>query len=216
MIKNKLKKLLTTAVAFSLICAMIISNNSATEKRCIEEQLNSATAYLELVDNAEIVDLAEATVEARKRAEELEKRKTMGGVMTPSNLSPEELSDGLLYDMKNYADVFVKAEEETGISAVFLSAVAGYESGWGRSNVSAVHNNLFGWTSSSGYAVFDSKESCIMNVAYRLKDLYLSEDGVYFNGYTVSAVNENYNGSECWENNVTQIMSEIEGRIEES
>ena len=136
------------------------------------------------------------------------------GVLVPSNLTADELRKGLLYELKDYAEEFIQAEKETGINAVFLSSVAALESGWGRSDVATKRNNLFGWTASSGYKVFDSKEECISFVAERIKTLYLSPDGKYFNGYEVHDINIKYNGSQHWEDSVTQIMDNIMNRIE--
>lgn len=105
------------------------------------------------------------------------------------------------------------AERETGINAVFLAAVAALESGWNTSAVAENKNNLFGWSAATGYADFESKEDCIAEVAGCIKTLYLSPDGIYFNGYTVEAVNIRYNGNEQWKAAVLQIMQDIQRRI---
>ncbi len=138
------------------------------------------------------------------------------GVLTPSNLTASELEDGLLYELKDYSEAFITAERVTGVNAVFLSSIAALESGWGRSNVALSHNNLFGWTSESGYMTFDDYEDCIMYVACKLKELYLDPSGIYFSGYEVSDVNIHYNGSDLWENEVTYIMEDIHIRIAKS
>lgn len=141
---------------------------------------------------------------------------TYKGVLTPSNLTADQLRKGLLYDLKDCADAFIQAEKETGINAIFLSSVAAYESGWGRSNVAKSYNNLFGWTSSSGYAKFDSYYDCILTVAERMKNLYLTPTGKYFRGYEVSDINKCYNGEQYWEDNIIKIMGQIKRRIERS
>ena len=138
------------------------------------------------------------------------------GVLVPSGLSATELERGLLYDLKQYAPCFIEAEQDTGINAVFLASVAALESGWAKSNVASTKNNLFGWTSKSGYRSFDSKEECISLVAERIKALYLTPEGEYFNGYTVEDINKRYNGAPQWAEQVNQIMSEVTNRIEES
>ncbi|MGL5913258.1 MAG: glucosaminidase domain-containing protein [Bacteroidales bacterium] len=136
------------------------------------------------------------------------------GVLSPSNLTAEELESGLLHDLKQYADCFIQAEEDTGINAVFLASVAALESGWARSKVSAEFNNLFGWSTRDSFYYFSSKEECIAFVANKIKELYLSENGIYFNGYEVSDINVKYNGRKHWEDSVLRIMSEIVHRTE--
>lgn len=135
-------------------------------------------------------------------------------LLSPSNLSSEQLEKGLLHELKAYAPYFIEAEKETGINALFLSAVAAFESDWGRSNVSNRDNNLFGWTQGEGYMKFDSKEDCINHVSSKVKELYLTEGGTYHNGYSVSDVNKKYNGRKFWEESIELIMNNIYNRIE--
>lgn len=47
-----------------------------------------------------------------------------GELLTPSKLTAAELEAGLLGELKPYAKDFIAAERETGVSAVFLAAVA--------------------------------------------------------------------------------------------
>lgn len=96
------------------------------------------------------------------------------GVLIPSSLTAEELEKGLRYDLVDYANTFIQAEQETGINAVFLASVSALESGWGRSDVANEYNNLFGWSSNNGYKHFESKEECILFVAHKIKELYLT------------------------------------------
>ena len=83
----------------------------------------------------------------------------------------------------------------------------------GRSDLALYNNNLYGWTSSSGYVYFSSYDECILTVAENLKSMYLQPDGKYFSGYEVSDVNKHYNGSKFWEDNVQDIMTQIQNRI---
>lgn len=133
-------------------------------------------------------------------------------VLTPSNLTASELKSRLAYNLIPYAELFVRAEKEYGVNAVFLASVSALESGWGKSELAKDYNNLFGWSSAndpSGYAKFSSAEECVMYVAKSLKENYLTEGGCYYNGKSVSGVNKRYNGRKSWEENVTAIMSEI-------
>lgn len=156
---------------------------------------------------------AKAPDEDPEAAGEVEAEGAGAGLLSPSGLTAAELEAGLLGNLKPYAAAFVEAERQTGINAVFLAAVAALESGWNTSAVAENKNNLFGWSAATGYADFESKEDCIAEVAGCIKTLYLSPDGIYFNGYTVEAVNIRYNGNEQWETAVLQIMQDIQRRI---
>ena len=155
----------------------------------------------------EVTELEEIELEEIEEPEEV-----YIGVLTPCDLSVEELERGLRKDLSEYAEVFLEMEDETGVSAVFLASVSALESGWGTSELSRGRNNLFGWAYSDGYARFDSKEECIRTVCRKIKELYLSEDGKYFSGYEVRDVNEKYCTSNEWTWKVEKIMFDIEKR----
>jgi len=121
----------------------------------------------------------------------------------------EALEKGLLYDLKPYATDFIQAQETYHIDAVFLAAVAAEESGYGRYTFRK--NNIFGY----GTKDFDSVPQCIDYVASKLRDNYLTPEGVYFEGCGVAEIAIHYNnGRETWIKNVTQIMYDITSRIE--
>ena len=122
---------------------------------------------------------------------------------TPSGFSEEQLAYGLKNELAGFAEEFIAAEEKYGVNAVFLASVAALESGWGRFCFRP--NNIFGWSGKD----FESKEECIDFVASRIAMYYLSEDGKYYNGKTVSGVNVCYNGSDFWAEKVQEIMNMI-------
>ena len=135
-------------------------------------------------------------------------------VLEPSNVTAEELSAGLLYELKNFADCFIKAEGTYGVNAIFLASVAALESGWGRSQVAINNNNLFGYTSpSGGYRVFESVEECIDTVARHLKRNYLTEGGSFYNGVSVGAINIMYCAQRTWAEKVNSIAIRVVERI---
>ena len=220
MIPNHKTMLYRVALLLAVVVIIVVANivprasePSAPEADSIcEDEVVPCTT--EVVAEEPPVTIQRVLVEEVQPVIEPEPEVQYEGVLVPSNLTADELRRGLLYELKDYAEEFIQAEKETGINAVFLSSVAALESGWGRSDVATKRNNLFGWTASSGYKVFDSKEECISFVAERIKVLYLSPDGKYFNGYEVSDINTKYNGSQHWEDTVTQIMGNITNRIE--
>ena len=126
---------------------------------------------------------------------------------TISGFSAEELAAGLKGELANLAEDFVLAEQEYGVNAVFLAALAAHESGWGKHCFKP--NNIFGWSGKS----FDSKSECIAFVASRIAEKYLSEDGRCFHGKNLYGVNVSYNGSKQWVNAVAGIMAKISQMI---
>ena len=122
---------------------------------------------------------------------------------TPSDFTADELRNGLKKDLVDLAEDFVAAEERYGVNAVFLAALAAFESGWGRHCFR--ENNIFGW----GRKSFETKSECIDFVASKIAQHYLSEDGKYYHGMNLYGVNRSYNGSDVWLENVAAIMSKI-------
>lgn len=120
-----------------------------------------------------------------------------------SGYSAKQLSAGLRKELLPLAEEFLSAEEKYGVNAVFLAAVAALESGWGE--YCFRRNNIFGWSGKS----FSSKEECIDFVARKIAENYLSPDGKYYRGKSVSAVNCCYNGLEIWDKKVREIMAMI-------
>ena len=96
-------------------------------------------------------------------------------VTAPCGLSTEELEAVLKYDLKEYAEEFLQAEEDYGINACFLASIAALESGWGRSDLAKNKNNLFGWKGKDGYKEFESPERCIDFVAWKLSKKYINK-----------------------------------------
>lgn len=100
----------------------------------------------------------------------------------PCGMSTEELETVLKGNLKNYAQEFLWAEEDYGISATFLCAVAATESGWGEHMFRP--NNIFGF----GRKSYKSIEHCIDHVAWYLRKHYLNKNGKYYRGGTIEAI----------------------------
>ena len=130
----------------------------------------------------------------------------------PSGMTSIELASALRGDLRPLAWAFVRAEQEHGVNAIFLAAVAALESGWGESTLAEGRNNLFGWTSASGYSRFPSKRACIDHVARFIAEHYLAEGGKYYQGKSIDAVCIHYNGRPEWTDAVRGIMDGIERR----
>ena len=143
---------------------------------------------------------AEVFAFSGKKAAELD-------LTTPCGYSAKELSSGLLGELSAFGEEFIAAEEKYGVNAIFLAAVAALESGWGKYCFRP--NNIFGWSGKD----FESKEECIDFVASKIAEHYLSEDGKYYHGKTISGVNVCYNGTDFWKNKVAGIMGMISRKI---
>lgn len=129
---------------------------------------------------------------------------------TPSGLTAEELETALRYKLKGMAEYYLAAEEKYNVNAVFLASVSALESGWGR--YCFRKNNIFGY----GRKSFESYGDCIDFVASKLDKNYLSEDGRYYNGTTIDAVNCCYNGREQWSKSVKSIFAGMLQKISDA
>lgn len=113
---------------------------------------------------------------------------------------------------------FVNAENEFGISSLFMLAHAAVESAWGTSYYSKTRNNLFGFNAydsnpdqASSYA---SQTASIRFYANFLKEYYLTPGAVYFNGTTPHGVFVRYSSSHDSEaQTVVSIMNALQSHI---
>ena len=123
-------------------------------------------------------------------------------------VTEEELESVLKYELKGMAKYYLAAEEKYGVNAVFLASVSALESGWGRYCFKP--NNIFGYGRNS----FESYEECIDFVASKISKNYLSEDGRYYSGTTIDAVNRYYNGREVWAETVKSIFERMLEKVD--
>jgi len=137
----------------------------------------------------------------------------VNNMLSPSNITVEELEYALKGNLKPLANTYIQAEEETGVNAVFIAAISALESGWGKSYMATHKNNLFGY----GKKTFSSKEESILHVSNALKTNYLLPDGRYYKGTTVSAVEKCYCPSPVgeWSGLVSKIMRQLDSSIQE-
>lgn len=125
-------------------------------------------------------------------------------LLSPSNVSADELEAVVKYDLKPLVDTFLEAENEYGVNAVYLIAISALESGWGRYQF--YDNNIFGF----GSKEFDSEEECIMYVAEFIRTHYLQKDGMYYGGgFKLKHVNKSWNGSSHWLEVTTEIADSL-------
>lgn len=137
----------------------------------------------------------------------------VNNMLSPSNVTVEELEYALKGNLKSLAATYIKAEDETGVNAIFIASISALESGWGKSYMATHKNNLFGY----GGKTFSSKEECILHVANALRNNYLLPNGKYYSGTTVKAVEKRYCPSPVgeWSGLVSQIMRELNSSIQQ-
>lgn len=93
------------------------------------------------------------------------------------------------------ADAFVAVEEEYGINAFLMAAIAAQESAWGTSDRSIYQNNLTGhavYNSNAKGTYFNSRAESVISTGELLKNEYLTPGGHSFNGYSVEDINTRY------------------------
>ena len=129
----------------------------------------------------------------------------------PCGFSASEIESVTKFNLNGLGGNF--AEQDNRVNAIFLMSVAALESGWGRHRLTAY--NLFGIY----YYQPQSYAECISHAANLLATKYLVQDGEWYNGVTVSAVNINYcvnpDGSPktTWTDEVSGIMADMYNQI---
>lgn len=154
---------------------------------------------------------------------------------SPSGLSIEQFKM-ILTDsndknniFSNNAEYFYYIEKQYNINGVFVAAIGIHESGWGTSKIAQNKKNLFGYRAYdsnpySSASSFNSYAECIDFIARVLVKYYLNPRGTpigngenaigtYYNGNTVTAVNEKYATDKDWAKKVYNYMEYLYKKI---
>lgn len=112
---------------------------------------------------------------------------------------------------------FVKVEKEYGVNGLFMVALTGQEQGFGTGEIARLKNNLtsymaFDENENMAYS-FRSYEHCLLVTADLLIDDYLTENGKYYNGNTVAAINVKYASDQKWAGKILQIMKRLQDKL---
>ena len=153
----------------------------------------------------------------------------------PSGLSLEQFKK-VLSDSKDVnnifsqnAEYFYYIEQQYNINGIFVAAIGIHESAWGTSRISQNKKNLFGYGAydsspySSSYS-FSTYSEGIDLIARVLVKHYLNPKGIaiyggesatgkYYNGNTVSAVNQKYATDKNWANKVYSYMEYLYSKL---
>lgn len=113
-------------------------------------------------------------------------------------------------NLKGLAKPIMEVQEKYNVNGVFLLAIIHLESGNGTSSLAKSHNNLGGIKSGTSYRGFETKSACIDYMGRLLSKYYLSENGQYFNGYTISDVNKRYCELNSWTDKVANLMLQVQ------
>lgn len=114
--------------------------------------------------------------------------------------------------MSHLAQAFVDAEKEYGVNALAMAGIVALESGFATSRRAVEDNNLTGYevySDDSEGRLFSSQYESIMQTARHLSKNYLKEDGLYYNGLSVDAVQISYcpDKKNNWHNKVDVLAS---------
>ena len=122
---------------------------------------------------------------------------------TVSGVTAEELAPYMHPESRHLAEDVVRICEREGISAEFIATLMRWER---RPDL----HNWFGWTNNRGRLMrFNNDVQCLETIIPRIKQMYLTEGGRYFRGYTVAAVSRCYNNSDFWRNTIERGMMRI-------
>ena len=110
-----------------------------------------------------------------------------------------------------------QAEKDYSVNGLYLMGLCIVESGWGTSPFAVNRNNLVGWNAvdnnPSQATTFESKEDCILHVAQKLQQNYLTENGAYFEGYTAPDVDVHYCTDKLHANKIVNVVNELIEKI---
>lgn len=101
-------------------------------------------------------------------------------IMVSSGLSTDDLIRALgnaRSGLHDCADAIVEAEQTYGVNALYLAAVLGLESGWGKYEHG--NNNIAGWKGGPNgtFSNFNSRYECVMTVARGLSTHFVNSVG---------------------------------------
>ena len=125
-------------------------------------------------------------------------------VRTKSDITAEQLDAKLKNRLEGCGQHFIDAQEEYGVNAEFLAAIAIHESGNGSSAAARRKNNFFGMMGKRGQLSFETPRECIMAAAKNLT----KPNGYYFakGRYTISSIGKKWAADKKWSSKVVTVM----------
>ena len=184
----------------------------------IQETIQQATEVVaENIDSSRGLEQMRTETEKKEVVKNLE-LKTDSDLRVISNLTEEEFNKMLAgTELYGIGGTLVKIEKEYSINGLYMLGLSCLESNYGKSKYARKRNNLVGWNAIDSNpdkaTYFESKESCLLFVAEKLKTNYLSENGCYFNGFTGRAVDKKYCTDKKHIDKICQIIKELEKKL---
>jgi len=191
--KRNLKILLCAVIIIYTVLAQGILNFSVYAK---SENNKNSVIFTE--NNIKTEDMRkESKLDEKKLTKYLEKYPNLSGI----------------------EQTLIEIQDEYEVNAILILAIVRLESGNGKSSIAKSRNNLGGIIvmekSVRVYKSFDSKSDCVVYMAKLLSKSYLTEDGRYFNGYTLEDIAKRYSASpEKWTELVEELIYEIQVGID--
>lgn len=163
----------------------------------------------------------ETQEEINEIVEELEKNYNLSlatDLRTKSNLNAidyDTMLDGT--NLYGIGEALEQAEKKYSVNGLYLMGLCILESGWGTSDFAVKRNNLVGWNAIDANpqlaSTFESKEQCILYVAEKLQQNYLTEGGAYFEGYTAKDIDVHYCTDKEHANKIVNIVNNLIEKI---
>ncbi len=120
-------------------------------------------------------------------------------------------------NLEGIGSALEKAEKDYSVNGLYLMGLCIVESGWGTSPFAVNRNNLVGWnaidSNPNQATTFESKEDCILHVAEKLQQNYLTEGGAYFEGYTAPDIDVHYCTDKLHANKIVNVVNELIEKI---
>lgn len=126
-----------------------------------------------------------------------------------SEVTAEDINKHLNGVLAGKGEVFLKAQEEHGVNAIFLASVAVVESGNGRSKMARSHNNVFGMKGKT----FKNVDDCIMHAGYLFAESpYYMKRGKYTIHQIQKVYAPNYDAAtnKTWSAQVVTVANRIQ------
>ena len=163
----------------------------------------------------------ETQEEINEIVEKLEKNYNLSlatDLRTKSNLNAidyDTMLDGT--NLYGIGKALEQAEKKYSVNGLYLMGLCILESGWGTSDFAVKRNNLVGWNAIDANpqlaSTFESKGQCILYVAEKLQQNYLTEGGVYFEGYTAKDIDVHYCTDKQHANKIVNIVNNLIEKI---
>ena len=164
-------------------------------------------------------------IKYEKLAKDLEEFQAKGSASIDSNnmfyllntdqFDANELENGIKdTGLAGLGKDFKAAENESGVNAILLMAMAKHETGNGTSQLFREKNNLFGFNAYDDdpynkASTFADPGQSIKTVAEHLRKSYLDPKGAYYRGISTDGIGQSYATDPDWAKKVNWMMIEV-------